>query len=159
MLHLKREARDWSTYNEYSYRIILLLLLYVYCSRAHPHFPSQFWRRRMQDLVLPLAQTHKKLGRKAIYFFQRNASKFLETYFRKHSNTLIFCKRGSVSPCRPVYGRCYLFYFILFLSTDKFCRFCFLQYGYYGIPKIPPKNKIKIKHFSFSGRKWTCAKT
>ena len=35
MLHLEREARDWSTYNEYSYRIILLLLLYVYCSRAH----------------------------------------------------------------------------------------------------------------------------
>ena len=26
MLHLEREARDWSTYNEYSYRIILLLL-------------------------------------------------------------------------------------------------------------------------------------
>ena len=32
MLHLEREARDWSTYNEYSYRIILLLL-YVYCTR------------------------------------------------------------------------------------------------------------------------------
>ena len=31
MLHLEREARDRSTYNEYSYRIILLLLLlYVY---------------------------------------------------------------------------------------------------------------------------------
>ena len=49
MLHQEREARDWSTYNEYSYRIILLLLLYVYCSRAHPHFPSQFRRRRLQD--------------------------------------------------------------------------------------------------------------
>ena len=50
MLHLEREARDWSTYNEYSYRIILLLLYkYVYCSRAHPHFPSQFRRRRLQD--------------------------------------------------------------------------------------------------------------
>ena len=49
MLHLERQARDWSTYNEYSYRIILLLLLYVYCSRAHPHFPSQFRRRRLQD--------------------------------------------------------------------------------------------------------------
>ena len=49
MLHLEREARDWSTYNEYSYRIILLLLLYVYYSRANPHFPSQFRRRRLQD--------------------------------------------------------------------------------------------------------------
>ena len=49
MLHLEREARDWSMYNEYSYRIILLLLLYVYCSRAHPHFPSQFRGRRLQD--------------------------------------------------------------------------------------------------------------
>ena len=49
MLHLEREARDWSTYNEYSYRIILLLLLYVYYCRAHPHFPSQFRRRRLQD--------------------------------------------------------------------------------------------------------------
>ena len=49
MLHLEREARDWSTYNEYSYRIILLLLLYVYCSRAHPRFPSKFRRRRLQD--------------------------------------------------------------------------------------------------------------
>ena len=48
ILHLEREARDWSTYNEYSYCIILLLLLYVYCSRAHPHFPSQFRRRRLQ---------------------------------------------------------------------------------------------------------------
>ena len=36
MLHLEREARDWSTYNEYSYRIILLLLLYlVYIVVAH----------------------------------------------------------------------------------------------------------------------------
>ena len=42
MLHLEREARDGSTYNEYSYRTILLLLPYIYCSRAHPHFPSQF---------------------------------------------------------------------------------------------------------------------
>ena len=49
MLHLEREARDCSTYNEYSYRIILLLLLYVYCSRAHPRFPSEFRRRRLQD--------------------------------------------------------------------------------------------------------------
>ena len=40
MLHLEREARDWNTYNEYSYRTILLLL-YVYCSRAHPRFPSK----------------------------------------------------------------------------------------------------------------------
>ena len=39
MLHLEREARDWSTYNEYSYRIILLLLLqlYVYCSLSLIH--------------------------------------------------------------------------------------------------------------------------
>ena len=49
MLHLEREARDWSTYNEYSYRIILLLLLHVYCSGAHPRFPSQFRRHRLQD--------------------------------------------------------------------------------------------------------------
>ena len=49
MLHLERDARDWSTYNEYLYRIILLLL-YVYFSRAHPHFPSQLRRRRLQDL-------------------------------------------------------------------------------------------------------------
>ena len=37
MLHLEREARDWSTHNEYSYRIKLLLLLCIYCSRAYPH--------------------------------------------------------------------------------------------------------------------------
>ena len=49
MLRLEREARDWSTYNGYSYRIILLLLLYLCCSPAHPHFPSQFRRRRLQD--------------------------------------------------------------------------------------------------------------
>ena len=49
MLHVEREARDWSTCNEYSYRIILLLLLYVYCSCAHPHFPSQVRRRGLQD--------------------------------------------------------------------------------------------------------------
>ena len=48
-LHLEREARDWSTYNEYSYRLILLLLLYVYCSHARPHSPFQFRRRRLQD--------------------------------------------------------------------------------------------------------------
>ena len=52
MLHLEREARDWSTYNEYSCRIILLLL-YVCCSRAHPRFPSQFRRRRLQDFFYP----------------------------------------------------------------------------------------------------------
>ena len=59
MLYLEREARDWSTYNEYSYRIILLLL-YVYCSRAHPHFPSQFRRRRLQDFVY-LYRKHTKI--------------------------------------------------------------------------------------------------
>ena len=56
MLHLEREARDWSTHDEYSYRIILL---YVYCSRAHPHFPSQFQRRRLQDLLTSSANTPK----------------------------------------------------------------------------------------------------
>ena len=35
---------------------------------------------------LPLAQTHQKLGGEAIYFFERKASKFLETYLRKHSS-------------------------------------------------------------------------
>ena len=84
MLHLERGARDWSTYNEYSYRIILLLL-YVYCSRAHPRFPSQFRRRRQQDFFLPLARTHQNPGGKAIYFFVRKASKLLETHFRSHS--------------------------------------------------------------------------
>ena len=64
MLHLEREARDWSTYNEHSYR--MLLLLYVYCSRAHPHFPSQFRRRRPKDIFLPVAQTHQNPGGKAI---------------------------------------------------------------------------------------------
>ena len=59
MLHLGLEARDWSTYNEYSYRILLLLLLYVYCSRAHPHFPSQLRRRRLQDLFTSSANTPK----------------------------------------------------------------------------------------------------
>ena len=29
MLHLEREAPDWSKYHEYWYRIILLLLLYI----------------------------------------------------------------------------------------------------------------------------------
>ena len=33
-------------------------------------------------LCSSLAQTHQKLGGKAIYFFWRKASKFLETYFR-----------------------------------------------------------------------------
>ena len=49
MLHLEREARDWSTYNEYSYRIIMLLLLCVYCSRAHPH--CLLLRRRRKALL------------------------------------------------------------------------------------------------------------
>ena len=31
---------------------------------------------------LPLAQTHQKLGLKAIFFFLRKGSNFLETYFR-----------------------------------------------------------------------------
>ena len=31
------------------YQVILLLLLYVYCSRAHPRFPSKLRRRRLQD--------------------------------------------------------------------------------------------------------------
>ena len=49
MLHLELGALDWSTYNEYSYRIILLLLLlYVLFFRAHPYFPSQFRKRRLQ---------------------------------------------------------------------------------------------------------------
>ena len=52
MLHREREARDRSMYNEYSHRILLLLLLlYVYCSRAHPYFPSLFRRRRLQDFL------------------------------------------------------------------------------------------------------------
>ena len=37
-------------------------------------------------IFLPLAQTHQNPGGKAIYFFMRKASKFLEKYFRKHSN-------------------------------------------------------------------------
>ena len=59
MLHLEREARDWSEYNEYSYRIILLLLLYVHRSRAHPHFPSQLRRRRLHDYVYLLRKDTK----------------------------------------------------------------------------------------------------
>ena len=89
MLHLERVARDWSTYNEYSYRIILLLLLHVYCSRAHPHFPSQFRGPCRIFLPLLIAQTQQNPDGKAIYFFMRKASKFLETYFRKHSNKCV----------------------------------------------------------------------
>ena len=84
MLHLEREARDWSTYNEYSFRIILLLL-YVYCSRAHPHFPSQFRRRRLQDFFTSSANSPKSWWEGNL-LFMRKASKFFETYFRKHSN-------------------------------------------------------------------------
>ena len=68
MLHLEREARDWSTYNEYSYRLILLLLLYVYCSRAHPHFPSQFRRRRLQDFLTSSANTPKSWWEGNLFF-------------------------------------------------------------------------------------------
>ena len=39
---------------------------------------------------LLLAQTHQNPGGKAIYLFMRKASQFLETYFRKHSNTSCF---------------------------------------------------------------------
>ena len=95
MLHLEREARDWSTYNEYSYRIILLLLPYVYCSRAHPHlFPFSISEASPAGFFLPLAQTHQNPGGKAIYFFMRKASTFFKTYFGKHyyrrKNTTIF---------------------------------------------------------------------
>ena len=62
-LHLEREARDWSTYNEYSHRIILLLLLlYVYCSRVHPHFPSQFRRRRVERVRAVCARLGGKVA-------------------------------------------------------------------------------------------------
>ena len=68
MLHLEREARDWSTYNEYWYRIILLLLLYVV---VLAHIPISLFISKASPagFCLPLAQTHQKLGGKAIYFF------------------------------------------------------------------------------------------
>ena len=72
MLHLEREARDWSTYNEYSYRLILLLLLYVYCSRAHPRFPSKFRRRRLQDFFYLYRKLTKILvGRQFSFLCER----------------------------------------------------------------------------------------
>ena len=80
MLHLEREARDWSAYNEYSYRI-MLLLQYVYCSRAHPISILNFGGVACR-ICSPLAQTHQSLGGKAIYFFYRKAvfgSVFLQT--------------------------------------------------------------------------------
>ena len=91
MLHLEREARDWSTSNEYkySYRIILLLLLYVYFSRAHPRFPSKFRRRRLHDFFYLYRKLAKILvGRqfsflsgKQVHFKKRT---FANTLFRKH---------------------------------------------------------------------------
>ena len=92
MLHLEREARDWSTYNEYSYRIILLLLYkYVYCSRAHPRFPSKFRRRRLQDFFdLYRKLTKILVGRQFSFLCGRqDLGTFLKTYFRKHSNIYI----------------------------------------------------------------------
>ena len=91
MLHLEREARGWSTYNEYSYRIVLLLLLYVCCSRAHPHFPSQFRRRRLQDLV-HLWPKHTKywVGRQFTFFSGRQAN----FYKRIFANTLLYQKEN-----------------------------------------------------------------
>ena len=71
VLHLEREARDWSTYKEYSYRIILLLL-YVYCSRAHPRFPSKFRRRRLQDFFYLYRKLTKILvGRQFSFLCER----------------------------------------------------------------------------------------
>ena len=96
MLHLEREARDWSTYNEYSFRIILLLL-YVYCSRAHPHFPSQFRRRRLQDFFTSSANSPKSWWEGNL-LFMRKASTFLKTYFRKHSK--IYFKCGRLDVCK-----------------------------------------------------------
>ena len=74
MLHLERDARDWCTYNEYSYRIILVLLLYVYCSRAHPHIPSRFRRRRLQDFVYLQRKHTKNLGGQFTFFSGRQVN-------------------------------------------------------------------------------------
>ena len=95
MLHLEREARDWSTYNEYSYRIILLLLLYVYCSRAHPRFPSKFRRRRLQDFFYLYRKLTKILVGRQFSFLCGRQVHFLKRTF---ANTLLTEKYFIVLP-------------------------------------------------------------
>ena len=54
---------------------LLLLLLYVYCSRAHPHFPSQFRRCRLQDFVyLDRKHTKNLVGRQFTFFSGRQGN-------------------------------------------------------------------------------------
>ena len=85
MLHLEREARDWSTYNEYSYRIKYCCCCCTSIVVAHIPISLLNFEGVACRIFLLLAQTHQNPGGKAIYFFTRKASIFLETYFRKHS--------------------------------------------------------------------------
>ena len=56
-------------------RIILLLLLYVHCSRAHPHFPSQFRRRLLQDFVyVDRKHTKNLVGRQFTFISGRQVN-------------------------------------------------------------------------------------
>ena len=96
MLHLERETGDWSTYNEYSYRIILQqLLLYVYCSRARPRFPSKFRRRRLQDFFYLYRKLTKILvGRQFSFLcgrqvhFQKRT--FANTLFKENVKNTVY---------------------------------------------------------------------
>ena len=75
MLHLEGEARDWSTYNEYSFRIILMMLI--------PISQLNFEGVECRILFTSCANTPKTWWERQFTFFAEGASKFLETYFRK----------------------------------------------------------------------------
>ena len=77
MLHLEREVRDWSTYNEYCCCCTYIVVALIPISLLNIEGVAC-------RIFLPLAQTHQNPGGKAFYFFMRKANEFLETYFRKH---------------------------------------------------------------------------
>ena len=89
MLHREREARDWSTYNEYSYRIILLLLLYVFVVAHIPISLLNFGGVACRIFFTSSANSPKSWWEGKLVFMWK-ASTFLKTYFRKHSNISFF---------------------------------------------------------------------
>ena len=113
MLHLEGEARDWSTYNEYSFRIILMMLI--------PISQLNFEGVECRILFTSCANTPKTWWEGNLLFL-RKASKFLETYFRK---TLIAKNNNDnnnvprqTSKARASFRACFLFGFLVL-----FCRF------------------------------------
>ena len=115
MLDLEREARDWSTYNEHSYRIVLLLLLYVCCSRAHPHFPSQFRKRRLHDFVY-LYRKHTKnlVGRQFTFRLEPNyvpIESYIAVRYRGISPYVVRT-RGMSAWCKMTPSLCSMFCFL-----------------------------------------------